>query len=31
EIALIVEFLTRTDEIQQAHLKRMRDLDAYPQ
>ncbi|MUL49929.1 MarR family transcriptional regulator [Mycobacterium sp. CBMA293] len=31
EIALIVEFLTRTDEIQQDHLKRMRELDPYPQ
>ncbi len=31
EIALIVGFLSRTDEIQRAHLKRMRDLDPYPQ
>ncbi len=30
EIDLIVGFLNRTDEIQQAHLKRMRDLDPYP-
>lgn len=30
EIALIVEFLTRTDELQQAHLKRMREMDPYP-
>ncbi|WP_166583723.1 MarR family winged helix-turn-helix transcriptional regulator [Mycolicibacterium sp. CBMA 213] len=30
EIALIVEFLTRTDELQQDHLKRMRKLDPYP-
>ncbi|MHA3024801.1 MarR family winged helix-turn-helix transcriptional regulator [Mycobacterium sp. BMJ-28] len=29
EIALIVGFLTRADEIQQAHLNRMRDLDPY--
>ena len=31
EIALIVGFLSRTDEIQRAHLKRMRELDPYPQ
>ena len=31
EIALIVGFLTRTNEIHQAHLKRMRELDPYPQ
>ena len=31
EIALIVGFLTRTDELQQAHLNRMRELDPYPQ
>jgi hypothetical protein len=30
EIALIVGFLTRTGELQQAHLKRMRELDPYP-
>jgi DNA-binding MarR family transcriptional regulator len=30
EIALIVGFLTRTDELQQAHLNRMRELDPYP-
>jgi hypothetical protein len=26
----IVGFLTRTDELQQAHLNRMRELDPYP-
>ncbi|WP_238396779.1 MarR family winged helix-turn-helix transcriptional regulator [Mycolicibacterium sp. CBMA 234] len=31
EIALIVEFLTRTNELQQDHLKRMRELEPYPQ
>ncbi|TLH68226.1 MarR family transcriptional regulator [Mycolicibacterium aubagnense] len=31
EIALIVGFLTRTNEIHQAHLKRMRELDPYAQ
>ncbi|MGB3486229.1 MAG: MarR family transcriptional regulator [Mycobacterium sp.] len=31
EIALIVGFLTRTDELQQAHLNRVRELDPYPQ
>lgn len=31
EIALIVGFLTRTEELQQAHLKQMRELDPYPQ
>ena len=30
EIDLIVGFLARTDEIQQAHLKRMRELEPYP-
>lgn len=30
EIALIVGFLTRTGELQQAHLKRMRELEPYP-
>jgi DNA-binding MarR family transcriptional regulator len=30
EIDLIVGFLTRTDEIQQAHLKRMRELEPFP-
>lgn len=30
EIALIIGFLTRTGELQQAHLKRMRELDPYP-
>ncbi|MCV7065667.1 MarR family transcriptional regulator [Mycolicibacterium farcinogenes] len=30
EIALIAEFVTRTDELQRAHLKRMRELDPYP-
>lgn len=31
EIALIVGFLSRTEELQQAHLKQMRELDPYPQ
>lgn len=31
EISLIVGFLTRADEIQQAHLNRMRELDPYRQ
>lgn len=31
EIDLIVGFLTRTDELQKAHLNRMRELDPYPQ
>ncbi|MGY4710389.1 MarR family winged helix-turn-helix transcriptional regulator [Mycolicibacterium sp. CBM1] len=30
EIALIMDFLTRTDELQQAHVHRMRELDPYP-
>jgi hypothetical protein len=30
EIDLIVGFLTRTDELQQTHLNRMRELDPYP-
>lgn len=30
EIDLIVGFLTRTDELQQEHLNRMRDLEPYP-
>ncbi|QRY45913.1 MarR family transcriptional regulator [Mycolicibacterium boenickei] len=31
EIALIVDYLTRADELQQAHLNRMRGLDPFPQ
>ncbi len=30
EIALIVEFLNRANELQQAHLNLMRELDPYP-
>jgi len=30
ELALIIEFLTRMDEIQQAHVTEMRTLDPYP-
>lgn len=30
EIALIIDFLTRTDELQQAHVHRMRELNPYP-
>jgi DNA-binding MarR family transcriptional regulator len=30
EIDLIVGFLNRTDELQQAHLNRMRELEPYP-
>ncbi|GAA3532777.1 hypothetical protein GCM10023077_07790 [Mycolicibacterium helvum] len=30
ELALIIDFLTRTDELQQAHVNRMRELDPYP-
>lgn len=30
ELALIIEFLTRTDELQQAHVTQMRTLEPYP-
>jgi hypothetical protein len=30
EIDLIIGFLSRTDELQQAHLNRMRELEPYP-
>lgn len=30
EIELIIGFLTRTDELQRAHLNRMRELEPYP-
>jgi DNA-binding MarR family transcriptional regulator len=30
ELALIIDFLTRSDELQQAHVHRMRGLDPFP-
>jgi len=30
ELAVVVDFLTRTNELQQAHVSRMRELDPYP-